>query len=91
MDDNPFVQAHDPDLVDKIRKILSGPPEGKEEQKEKVDGRTKVYKTTSTRLTDGKRRSKVNTSFDGRTKAYRETVKRIEARRTKNTEKSEED
>ena len=64
MDDNPFVQAHDPDLVDKIRKILSGPAEGKEEQKEKVDGRTK---------------------------AYRETVKRIEARRTKNTEKSEED
>ena len=91
--DNPFVVAHDPDLVDKIRKILSGPPEGdeKEEQKEKVDGRTKVYKTTTTRLTDGKRRSKVNTSFDGRTKAYRETVKRIEARRTKKTEKSEED
>ena len=29
--------------------------------------------------------------LDGRTKAYRETVKRIEARRTKNTEKSEED
>ena len=66
MDDNPFVQAHDPDLVDKIRKILSGPPkeDEKKEQKEKVDGRTK---------------------------AYRETVKRIEARRTKNTEKSEED
>ena len=87
--DNPFVQAHDPDLVDKIRKILSGPP--KEDEKEKVDGRTKVYKTTTTRLTDGKRRSKVNTSLDGRTKAYRETVKRIAMRRAKNTEKSEED
>ena len=132
---NPFVQAHDPDLVDKVREIISGKKSMRTEEEEsayqkffqkalkkfgvktpseltgkkkkeffeyvdknwksadeqKVDGRTKVYKTTTSRLIDGKRRTKVNTSLDGRTRAYKETVKRIEARRTKNSEKSQED
>ena len=67
-------------VVPEIEKILSGTAldEPKEEPKtEKVDGRTKEYKSAVKRMDGGGRRKD---GPDGRSKGYRETVARISAR-----------
>ena len=67
-------------VVPEIEKILSGTAldEPKEEPKtEKVDGRTKEYKSAVKRMGNGGRRKD---GPDGRSKGYRETVARISAR-----------
>ena len=71
------------DVVPAIEKILSGTAldDPKEEPKtEKVDGRTKEYKSAVNRMNNGGRRKD---GPDGRTKSYRETVSRIAARTSK--------
>ena len=68
------------DVVPAIEKILSGTAldEPTEEPKtEKVDGRTKEYKSAVKRMSNGGRRKD---GPDGRTKSYKETVSRIAAR-----------
>ena len=67
-------------VVPEIEKILSGTAldEPEEEPKtEKVDGRTKEYKSAVKRMSNGGRRKD---GPDGRTKSYKETVSRIAAR-----------
>ena len=67
-------------VVPEIEKILSGTAldEPEEEPKtEKVDGRTKEYKSAVKSMSNGGRRKD---GPDGRTKSYRETVSRIAAR-----------
>jgi hypothetical protein len=70
-------------VVPVISALLSGKAlDDNEEQvkTEKVDGRTKEYKSASQRMGNGGRRKD---GPDGRTKGYKETVARISARASK--------
>ena len=53
--------------------------------KTRVDGRSRDYRSTVSRISDGKKK-KSGEGLDGRTKSYKETMKRINARRAKNKE-----
>ena len=80
---NPFSSGSDEKLVDVVRGILGGHAydeiENEEEvekiKPEKVDGRTKNYKTAVKRMSDGGR--KKGEGIDCRTKGYKATVARI--------------
>jgi len=86
---NPFSNGSDDTLVDVVRGVLGGHAEDeieKEEEieqtkSERVDGRTKDYKTAVKRMSDGGRRK--DDGIDCRTKGYKATVARIAARSAK--------
>ena len=72
---------------DIVSALLSGKAlDDKEEQIEKVDGRTKEYKGAVKRMGGGGRRKE---GPDCRTKGYRATVARIASRASKNTQVEE--
>ena len=82
---NPFSKGSDEKFVDVIRGVLGGhaydeveKEEEEEVKTEKVDGRTKNYKTAVKRMSDGGRRK--GDGIDCRTKGYKATVARIAAR-----------
>tara|TARA_B100000745_G_C19790166_1_gene259384 strand:+ start:92 stop:490 length:399 start_codon:yes stop_codon:yes gene_type:complete len=110
----PFSDASkEGDMVDMIRKIMSGQPDtnGSEPQSsdttvvkkveavlkaegesdddveptktsDKLDGRTRDYRSTVSRITDGKKK-KSGEGIDGRTKSYKTTMSRINTRRAR--------
>jgi len=90
---NPFSSGSDEKFVDVIRGVLGGhayDDEVKKEEEieqiktEKVDGRTKDYKTAVKRMSDGGR--KMGDGIDCRTKGYKATVARIASRASAKTD-----
>ena len=81
-------------VVPEIEKVLSGKAfdepvvDKKQVKTEKVDGRTKEYRSTVKRMADGGRR-KNGEGLDARTRGYRSTVARIAARAEKQTQMEE--
>tara|TARA_B100000745_G_C20070643_1_gene365460 strand:- start:184 stop:726 length:543 start_codon:yes stop_codon:yes gene_type:complete len=82
---NPFSNGSDEKFVDVVRGVLGGHAYDEVEKEEvdqikpeKVDGRTKNYKTAAKRMSDGGR--KRDDGIDCRTKGYKATVARIAAR-----------
>ena len=89
---NPFSNGSDEKFVDVVRGVIGGhaydeietekekekEEEVEQTETEKVDGRTKNYKTAVKRMSDGGR--KKGEGIDCRTKGYKATVARIASR-----------
>ena len=82
----------DPDLVDRVRRIIGGEsrdgiiPDEPEKDKPKVDGRSKEFKQAVQRIGNGHKR-KSGEGLDGRSKTYKDTLKRIQTKKEKLTTK----
>ena len=82
----------DPDLIDRIRRIIGGEsrdgeiPDEPEMIKTKVDGRSKEFKQAVQRIGNGQKR-KSGEGLDGRSKTYKDTLKRIQTKKEKLTTK----
>lgn len=82
----PEPASTDTTVVQKVQTALRGEEDGAIEEPtktpDKIDGRTKDYRSTVSRITDGKKKQS-GKGIDGRTKSYKATMSRINTRRSR--------
>ncbi len=79
-------QSSDTTVVKKVETALKAEGESDvvepKKTPDKIDGRTRDYRSTVSRITDGKKK-KSGQGIDGRTKSYKTTMNRINTRRAR--------